>query len=343
MKVIKVSSGHPRFSRLLLRQTPSSSGIWNNTRFILNQHIETCDAWFVLHHSGLRFTDKTHCNPQNIFYASMEPSEKIGNVSPRFLSQFPCLIACDPDVVHPNLIRLNYTTWWAGISVSHERNSHVFQDRVNLSYDDFIKESRSHREPRLNRVCCIISGKASLPGHRQRLEFLESLLKLPIGRYTDIFGPLGTPFADKHTILSRYKYSLVFENTILDNYWSEKLGDSFLCGALPFYSGCPNADKYFPSESFVSINNMSPKDCAELMLSEVNACAYEVRSSAIDAARDLVLNDYNVFSLMDQLTTLSDYSVREHVKLNPNAAYVESSSDFVRRHLSRVKSILSKQ
>lgn len=289
MKVVKVSSGSSRLSQLLLRQTPCFNGIWGDCKFIVNQQVDKCDAWFVLHHSGLIHGEQSVCDPSQVFYVSMEPYESIGNVSSLFLDQFSCLIGCDPALASPITIRKNVHTWWAGINVRHHKNSHCFSPSVNFAYDDFCSPA-SLKSNKLDRICCIVSTKAFLEGHRVRLSLANQLATSPAGKYIDFYGGLGDSFSDKFDVQSRYKYSLVLENTILAHYWSEKLADTFIASSFPFYLGCPNIDQYFHQDSMILLNGMPPALVSDRLCSAIKEDLYASRISELEASRLAVLN-----------------------------------------------------
>ena len=104
MKIIKISSGLPENKNLLLRQTENFSGVWGDCKFFVNENIEKCDWWFVLHGSGLNKLESCICDPDHVIYVSMEPDENMSKVSNKFLSQFSCLITCDRKVIHQKKI-----------------------------------------------------------------------------------------------------------------------------------------------------------------------------------------------------------------------------------------------
>ncbi len=65
-------------------------------------------------------------------------------------------------------------------------------------------------------------------------------------------GPPGSRTARKLLIASRYKFFVSLENTILDDYVTEKFYEGFLADAVMVYLGAPNARAYAPApHSFV--------------------------------------------------------------------------------------------
>ena len=55
------------------------------------------------------------------------------------------------------------------------------------------------------------------------------------------------PIEDKFDALIGYKYHLALENSVIPDYWTEKLADSLLAWCKPIYYGCPNINDYFSS------------------------------------------------------------------------------------------------
>lgn len=55
-------------------------------------------------------------------------------------------------------------------------------------------------------------------------------------------------FPTKLDVISRYKFSIAFENTIEDDYVTEKFFQPLLCGSVPIYMGAPNIDEFSPGE-----------------------------------------------------------------------------------------------
>jgi len=78
----------------------------------------------------------------------------------------------------------------------------------------------------------------------------------------DIFGEGFHTIYQKEIGLNNYYFSVVFENDLTPDYFSEKLLDCFATKTIPIYLGCKNISKYFdekgiiPLEDF-DINNIS--------------------------------------------------------------------------------------
>lgn len=85
------------------------------------------------------------------------------------------------------------------------------------------------------------------------------------------------PCESKYEVLSRYRYSLCFENMSMRGYVTEKLFDCLYAGCVPIYMGAQNIADLIPSDSYIDyrhfaswgqLNNylvsMSERDVARL-------------------------------------------------------------------------------
>jgi len=320
MKIIKVSAGSKKKAHLLLRHTFNQEGLWGNCRFIVNEKVERCDWWFVLHGSGLLREEKCICDPDHIVYVSMEPNENISGVHQDFLSQFSCIVTCDRSVKHDKKIYENWLTWWVGINIQKIRNKHKFLSRVRFGYDELVLMSP---ERKINKVSVIVSDKTYTDGHLLRLQFIESLANSEISKYIDIFGHGFNEIPDKWDAISPYKYHLVLENSITKDYWSEKLADAFLGFSFPIYSGCPNINKFFNIDSLEVIDINRHEDAIFAIKSIIQNDVYSKKIEQIKDSRDKILFEYNIFNLMSKLATKTARKY-EKVKLRQNSFYIDS-------------------
>lgn len=89
--------------------------------------------------------------------------------------------------------------------------------------------------------------------------FEGQVMRLKIARYvTDSFGfSVGRPLKNKADALRDYAFHVAIENTRQDYYFSEKLIDCFLTGAIPVYWGCPSISKFFNVDGMVIIESVS--------------------------------------------------------------------------------------
>lgn len=292
--LIKLSAGDATMQSLLARQTPGSSLRWGDKTFFFGEEHDHCDWWFVLHADGLRHAETVRCDPGHTVLITMEPPD--WGRPARFYRQFARIVSCDPRLRHPCRLPRNGITWWAGINVAFD-NGHVFSPSINQDFDGFQAMPIPVKQ---NRISIITSPNKSFPGHAKRLRFIERLRTHLLAQHIDFYGGCH-PIADKLDGLLKYKYHIAIENSILPEYWTEKIADAFLAYALPIYAGCPNIDSYFPADSFLSIN----LDDFDGAVKKIDRCLredeYASRFDAIAEARRMVLIDYNIFALMAKI------------------------------------------
>lgn len=71
---------------------------------------------------------------------------------------------------------------------------------------------------------------------------------------------IGGPVKNKFEFLSRYKFNLAFENSMVDGYTTEKISDAFYAGSVPIYWGNRLVARDFNPEAFININDFDSID-----------------------------------------------------------------------------------
>jgi hypothetical protein len=152
-----------------------------------------------------------------------------------------------------------------------------------------------------------------LPGHRYRHRLVEAILKsnLPI----DIYGSGCKQYSFKHYNDKRikgsfpqkiealhgsipyvdYAFTIAIENSVSENYFSEKIINPLLYGTTPLYVGCRNIEKYLPNFS-IPITGIVANDIAILQNIVKNPALYRKQIDVSD-----VLNRCNIYSHLDEL------------------------------------------
>jgi hypothetical protein len=261
------------------RQTPCSTGKWGDYQFHY-QNITECDYWVV--YDSLPAPEKVICPRSNtIFIASEPPSVK--SYDPKFLEQFAIVIAS-----HTHITQINHSY------VLHMPLALPWL--VNKDYDTLKRMPDIKKD----RLISVIAGNRGVANHAQRLEFAYKLKK-HFGNELDIFGRGVNEIADKWDAIARYKYHVTIENSVHSYYWSEKIGDAFLGFSYPIYYGCPNLADYFPVDSFTTIEIYDFADAARTIEKAISENYYERAKDQLMAARNLVLDKYNLFPLMSDL------------------------------------------
>jgi len=282
-------------SKMLLRQSSGRRGVWGNCRFYVNEPVERCDWWIVCHGAALQHSESVLCDPEHIVYISMEPTEQW--VPSAFHKQFSKLILCDREKKHRNIVYANGLSWWVGFDVRESNKRYDLFDTGRLDYD---RLKRMTVPAKKNKISVICSSANSIPGHYKRKAFIDRLHAHPVSQYIDFFGSGHMPVVDKWDAIAPYKYHLALENTATQDYWSEKIADSFLGFALPLYYGCPNIHDYFDGGALKVIDIDDFEGSVAMIESLFEQDSYTECLDAIFHAREQVLDRYNLFQMMSE-------------------------------------------
>jgi len=165
--------------------------------------------------------------------------------------------------------------------------------------------------------------------HHHRAGFMRWLVEhMP---ELDTFGrQTARPLDDKAECLRDYRYHVAIENFVGAHHWTEKLADPFLGLSLPFYYGCPNAEAYFPAESFIRVDICDPAGALRIIRSAIANNEYEKRLPALIEARRRVMFEYNLFAV----------AAREIARLHRTDAWVEPGTAILSRRAMRQSSLV---
>jgi len=104
--------------------------------------------------------------------------------------------------------------------------------------------------PKQGLCCAFLSSTLDLSGRGRLLRELMDLL--PVASYGRLMRnrQLGDDKgeATKLEVISRYRFTLAFENAIDPDYVTEKFFQPLAVGSIPVYLGAPNIDEFSPGE-----------------------------------------------------------------------------------------------
>jgi 2-polyprenyl-3-methyl-5-hydroxy-6-metoxy-1,4-benzoquinol methylase len=269
----------------LMRQTPGGMGIWAGIKFT-EEPVETCDYLVVLNEpaGGERLPG---CSGP-IWRIAQEPPAKPFHMYHEERSNEG--IVYDRVYTQDELQRGDRFRYAPGMLPWH----------VRRDYDTLVRLAPPTKTRDLS---WITSNKCWLPGHRDRMRFLDAIRdKLPF----DLFGRGFQPLDDKWEGLAPYRYSLAIENSAGAYYWSEKIVDCFLAWTVPIYFGCSRITEYFPAEAVVQIDIHDPLATVEQIRELVEGNGYESRLEALAAARELALNKHQLFPFLAEQIALEE-------------------------------------
>ncbi len=264
----------------LMRQTPGQKGIWDGVQFTVDP-VENCDFLVVLNNCMGNAT-RVRCPKENIWAVMQEPYMKGHS---------------DWMIEKHEFFSKVFTHYIPVADRRYVSSPPAIPWHVNKSFDELISTGIPVKSKKLS---AIVGGAMDLPGHIKRKTFLNHIrndkrLKL------DLYGREINFIEDKWDGLAPYQYALAMENTSGPNYWTEKIADCFLSWTVPIYYGCTNLEDYFPEESFIRIDIAQPEESLLKIRRIVNDNNWERYIPALEKARNLVLNRYQLFPYMSEV------------------------------------------
>jgi hypothetical protein len=288
--------------------------MWGECKFFINEEIDECDFWVV--YDDVVRPETTRCPPGNTLLITGEPPS-VKSYHPRFTAQFAQVLTCHRGLKHPNVTYQQQSLpWMIGCCFNHETGQ--WDKTYTKDYDEL---SILPPVPKTRLLSVLSSNKAFTPGHQRRLAFVDAL-KARFGDEIDIFGRGIRDVEDKWDAIAPYKYHIVIENGQFPDYFTEKLSDAIFANAYPLYVGCPNIGEYFPKNTLTSVDPTDPAAGIRAICAEMEARRYESSSEARQVAKKLLLNEYNLFPMLDKwVQALSPAPPKQVTTLYPHLRY----------------------
>ena len=310
---------------MITKFLPERKNIWKNCEFFWNdKSVKKADYWFVIG-NGFDAQESCEVDANNlIFMTSEPPSIRRYDTSGEFVKQFGRIATCHSDFRYGKIFASKPPiNWW--IDAGNPIKTQVEFDEWNgagLGYDDF-KNLREIKKDKLLSVFC--SAKIFTEGHKMRYDFCEKLQK-HFKDKIDWFGSGVRPIADKWDGVAPYKYHITLENFSGPNYWTEKLMDPLMVLTHPIYHGATNIRDFFSEEQVSVIDIRHPRTAIAKIEKLIEENFYEKNLSELLKARDLVMDEYNLFNLMAKIVAADKQAA---TSLNPRIYEVKKEEFFL--------------
>lgn len=129
-------------------------------------------------------------------------------------------------------------------------------------------------------VSVIASDKTETRYHRLRLDIAHRCESYP---NVDGYGKgCGRFIEHKSDALTDYRYSIVVENGVFSNYFTEKILDCFAAMTVPVYIGAPNIGDFFNRDGIIILDESNTDKLDEIL----KGCTAEDYASRLDAIKD---------------------------------------------------------
>ncbi len=278
-----------------LKHFPANTPRWGNCDFVFDRHCHDYD-WLVVYDDLPSLAGERHplwveelaCPPEHTLLITVEPST-IKTYGRHYLRQFRWVLTTQEPWAtgqHPGRIYQQPALVWFYADTSPRGD-----------YDTIATHIPLDKTRDLSTVCS--SKRQGHTLHRRRYDFTQQLKGLL--PYLEIYGHGVRPLVDKADALDPYRYHIAIENFDGLHHWTEKLADAFLGACLPFYYGCPNAEEYFPPESFIRIDINDVEGSAAIIEKAIRDKLWEKRLPAILEARRRVLEQYGTIPTIVRL------------------------------------------
>lgn len=262
-----------------------------------------CDVLIVYNRAS--YTLATPLPRARTAFIAAEP-DVIHHYKPAYLNQYGLVVSVGGDALDTEKWQTATCWYWfAGIDFSEKS-----MPRVTRGHDFFAGLEPGAKQ---DKISVVTSNKTFTEYHRKRVAFLEALKDLIPDRL-EIFGRGYRSVADKADALIPYKYHLAIENGYGPDTWTEKLADSYLCWALPFYAGCTNLDRYFPDGSYLPVDLDDPGGEARRMVEAMQNGMFDARRPALAEARRIVLEEQNLARLLVRVARAAANKTGEPVR-----------------------------
>lgn len=122
------------------------------------------------------------------------------------------------------------------------------------------KNRKKYRATDKDKFCSFVVGN---PVSVDRIKFFRALSKYKkvdsLGSYLNNTGIFLQP-ATKVSGLTKYRFNICFENTVANDYITEKLFDAFEANCIPIYKGAPNVGDYVNKKAFINYDDYGSDD-----------------------------------------------------------------------------------
>ncbi|MBW2630767.1 MAG: hypothetical protein JRC90_03210 [Deltaproteobacteria bacterium] len=299
----------------LMRQTPCQKGVWNGIQFTVDS-IEECDFLIMLNNS-METDTHVRCPKENIWAIMQEPYMKGHS---------------DWMVEKHEFFSKVFTHYIPANDRKYISSHPAIPWHVNKTFDELMSAKVPVKSKKLS---AIVGDAMDVPGHIKRRKFLQ-YIQNDKSLELDLYGKKINFIEDKWDGLAPYKYSLAMENTSGPDYWTEKIADCFLSWTVPIYYGCTNLENYFPNESFIRIDIGRPEESLAKIRRIINEDNWERYIPALEEARDLVLNRYQIFPYLSEIIHSHSRTISKKVSVT-NPAYKRSRKAQIHHVIYKLK------
>lgn len=262
-----------------ISQTPNNSGVWNNIQVTYN--VDDAD-YLVIEDNCLDVDLLKRFRPEQRLYFSREALDSISHLN------------------YPS-DQFTRFSFWDGSGYLYTKWIYPNNGGIDMSYDELVAEKGPNVKSKL--ISCVQSDKEMTPIHIARKTFVKRYADAyPIDVYGSVEYANKVLKGDcKRTALDDYRYTLAFDNQVsIEDFFGTQFTDALLRWTVPIYGGGACLKDYFPEKSYIKIDPEDVDDVTRIsdIISESD---YDSRAAAIEEARALIMNEYNLWPTIEGL------------------------------------------
>lgn len=325
------------------RQLPGCGFVWKDYEFIINRPCEEADYW-VVYSKGNRKAETCRVAIENTLFITGEP-DSVYHYSQGFVNQFAKVVSCQRYLKHRNLVYSQPAQPWHIGKVSRRKIGTNGEEQVAAVYTHTYDDLKASVPKKTRLMSVITSNKAFTKGHRERIMFVQKL-KEHYGDELDLFGWGFNGFDNKWDVIAPYKYHITLENNSTPHYWTEKLADAYLGNAFPIYYGAGNIDEYFSKDAYLAIDIHDVEGAIRKIDQTIANNLAEKHATAIEEAKQLVLDKYNLFNLIvEQIQDMNPEAEKRVCTIKPDMSFFDWKKFYVmgwKRAMNKISAKLNK-
>jgi hypothetical protein len=160
------------------------------------------------------------------------------------------------------------------LRMGYRRSDDIFTPYIYPRYRKFLKEINPSINSKSENLAMFISSPCNLSA---RFEYANSLKNhINIDSYGRMMNnkkiDRDCGIISKRDAIMNYRFTIAFENSIANDYVTEKFYEPLLMGSVPIYMGAPNIDDFAPgTHSYINVNEFTtPKQLAEYLTHLIN-------------------------------------------------------------------------
>lgn len=143
-----------------------------------------------------------------------------------------------------------------------------------------------------NHITFVTSSKKWImsSGHKLRHKIYNYLSSVDEVNGFEIYQHKSPPYHDiRNDFFASAKFHISVENSVQENYFTEKLIDCFASKTIPIYCGCPNIHDFFNVDGIIVFNDLEE---LKTNLSELSEDLYQQKNQAIEENYELAKKYY---------------------------------------------------